>query len=239
MKYVFRDFGLFFCTDGVWADEIESALIVDTDHPDVLADELDAKAVLSPYLNGERVIYVLIEETRGDVNPVYRDEMPLIFPLLDEEELDELFTRLWLRFEPLTMEEVLDSDLYLKRDILFRGKDWRNGEWKYGDLFTQSGTTYIRVHNSGGDHEDFEVIAETVGQFTGMFDEDGERIFEDDIVEWRVNDSTRVGKVVYDEQGFDLTEKVGDIEWSICWDSYRGESRVLGNIYNNIVEGFK
>lgn len=110
MKYAFRDtIGLFFCTDGVWADEPENALIVDTDWPDVLADELDAKAVLPPYLNGERVIYILVEDTRGDVNPVYRDEFDLLFPLLDEDELDELFTRLWLRFEPLEMDEVLKA----------------------------------------------------------------------------------------------------------------------------------
>lgn len=112
MKYSFRrEDGTFLCNDGAWADDADDALIVDTDWPDVLADEMGPMVytILSPYLNGERVIYILVEDTRGDTNPVYRDEMPLIFPLLDEEELDELFTRLWLRFEPLEMDEVLKA----------------------------------------------------------------------------------------------------------------------------------
>ena len=41
------------------------------------------------------------------MNPVYRDEFDLLFPLLDEDELEELFTELWLRFSPLEMDEVL------------------------------------------------------------------------------------------------------------------------------------
>lgn len=111
MKYSFRrEDGTFLCNDGTWALEPDNALVVDTDWPDALANGMRHMVypILSPYLNGERVIYILVEDTRGDTNPVYRDEMPLIFPLLDDKELDDIFTELWLRFEPLEMDDVLD-----------------------------------------------------------------------------------------------------------------------------------
>lgn len=74
------------------------------------------------------------------------------------------------------------------RDILFRGKRVDNGEWVYGNLIVRKesdgcacgGKTFI---DSGKPFDTaVEVNPETVGQYTGMDDIHGEKIFEWDIV---------------------------------------------------------
>ena len=76
------------------------------------------------------------------------------------------------------------------REILFRGKDIDTNEWRYGAY-------YNGVHGGGlskiyEPHESLiidehtevfhRVLSETVGQFTGIDDMNGNKIFEGDIV---------------------------------------------------------
>ena len=78
----------------------------------------------------------------------------------------------------------------MNREILFRGKRIDNGEWVYGYLFIDiTGSRYIRVNTEKlGRYNDYQVYTKTIGQFTGITDENSERIFEGDIVEmtWNV-----------------------------------------------------
>ena len=74
------------------------------------------------------------------------------------------------------------------REILFRGKRVDNGEWAYGAYYglcrmtnKAGGFEYEHLMRQSNNEPLYMVDAETVGQYTGLTDKNGKRIFEGDI----------------------------------------------------------
>ena len=136
------------------------------------------------------------------------------------------------------------------REILFRGK-MDNGEWVYGsfcmDALEQFNGLcgidgFIRLYDKGkGKMQTYEVDRETVGQYTGLMDKNGKRIFEGDIVaqNWYDYDEPRddsFGKVVFCEYDCSFSvmdvNKDGFMPLGRC-GSYHWEVEVIGNIHDS------
>ena len=134
------------------------------------------------------------------------------------------------------------------RKILFRGKRIDNGEWAYGYYGVFGDTQQIFVPNAEARfcgkpiYGMWHIVnSETVGEFTGLTDKNGTKVFEGDIVEFDVQSGKTRDVVVWSDgeyngvAGFRLKSRA---LYSIT--SYnRQYFEVVGNIYDNadLLEG--
>lgn len=150
----------------------------------------------------------------------------------------------------------------MNHEVLFRGKSVETNEWVYGSYILEKygNTPYICYFEYGTfvNIKQVEVIPETVGEFTGMTDKNGIKIFEGDIVKTqpfydRPYSVTRKGKQflgvvnlhihkfkgneIFPEQKYNSfwqvdiiedTKKYNHYSWSRFWNC-----EVVGNKFDN------
>jgi hypothetical protein len=68
------------------------------------------------------------------------------------------------------------------RSTKFRGKRKDNGEWVVGDVHWNKDCTQCHIHERGQRIKSYDVIPETVGEWTGRKDRNNKDIYEDDEV---------------------------------------------------------
>ena len=116
------------------------------------------------------------------------------------------------------------------RTIKFRGKLKSNGNWEYGDLLHDDvGGCYIYPIEVRDSYKNNEVIPETVGQFIGLKDKNGEEIFEGDILDFNgIITEVRFVRGVF---AFLVN---GNLDDELCGDCRTDLfAKVIGNIYEN------
>lgn len=123
------------------------------------------------------------------------------------------------------------------REIIFRGKLLNSDDWLYGvPLEERSGKVLMHTQDESG-----YVDPATVGQYTGLKDKNGKKIFEGDIVAFE--DAKEDHEGYHDFLNRAVVE-YDDYSWALCGDiyvatmddlAYKGEfdGRVVGNVIDN------
>ena len=118
------------------------------------------------------------------------------------------------------------------REILFRAKRKDNGERVYGDLLKNIDCIKIREREKDITRiaKSYEVIPETVGQYTGLKDKNGKMIFEGDIVTGLFNYNKITGYIKYGSDCTFYIERNG--LYGILLNNAEDWLEVIGNIYD-------
>lgn len=121
------------------------------------------------------------------------------------------------------------------REILFRAKRIDNGEWVEGN--------YVKaelIHEDGYEHyiietmrrgKTYEIDPETLCQYTGLKDKNGNRIWENDIVSGYFNHKKITGFIKYGSNAVYYIEREGS--YGIHLDNSEDWLEVIGNIFDN------
>ena len=116
-------------------------------------------------------------------------------------------------------------------NIKFRGKFPKTGEWLYGDLIRNVEGAFAIVPpyeiSMNNYYRNYVVDKETIGQFTGLYDESGKAVYEGDLLRGYDNN---VIEVVWSDACFCgcisntiVSLRILDVE----------DRDVIGNIYDN------
>lgn len=135
----------------------------------------------------------------------------------------------------------------MKREILFRGKRKDNEEWAYGyfvkDVYGEA-IYPINPIQDGFPNEITDVDPDTVGQFMGLTDKNGNKIFEGDILrKWKSYYVSNKADIEYVPTS--ITDVATMAEFPLFWlenedfgderDGFEDaeEWEIIGNIHDN------
>jgi uncharacterized phage protein (TIGR01671 family) len=125
------------------------------------------------------------------------------------------------------------------REIIFRGKRVENGEWVYGAYLPKHKLICLEeTKPNSTEYIDLFVIPETVGQYTGLTDKNGKKIFEGDIVLCRIVGFREMkinkGFIEYTEDAFGVNiNGITPTQHCLSFSMKNGDVEVIGNIHDN------
>ena len=124
----------------------------------------------------------------------------------------------------------------MNREILFRGKDYK-GNWVFGHYaYFVNYPDSIKKHwildgeTEDGKRGDFEIDPDTLGQYTGLTDKNGAKIFEGDIVDISSFKPSRY-EVLFNRGGFCMRHSKEDAYYPD--GKYLEDGEIIGNIHGN------
>ena len=116
------------------------------------------------------------------------------------------------------------------REILFRGKLRGDGRWAEGNLAIKKDGVCIIMPDDTPLGCYGQVDPATVGQYTGLTDKNGRKIFEGDIVKMRTSGLSGQGEIVFKDGSFGVDDKKRKRFYYMYHDAVY---RVDGNIHDN------
>jgi len=132
------------------------------------------------------------------------------------------------------------------REIKFRGQRQSDNKWIYGDLLqpTEICDIYEISDCESIDGSRYDVVEDTIGQYTGLHDENGKEIYEGDIIDFSYdmfvgNFNTFVAKgiVIFEEGAFYVqcleNERLTKNESYLLYTINIDTIEIIGNIYEN------
>ena len=114
------------------------------------------------------------------------------------------------------------------REILFRGKN--NYKWFYGDLRRLNDGRVTICQD--GEPFPYEVYPETIGQFTGLIDKNGMRIFEGDLIRSTETGETAIVQWFSEHSAFMIWCKTSN-QVGFLYECEKSIIEVIGNIHDN------
>lgn len=125
------------------------------------------------------------------------------------------------------------------RKIKFRGKSIDGKGWLYGDLVSSADKKRFAILvNNKESYDECEVAPETIGQSTGLYDCNGNKIYEGDILKWEENGLMYVVKFwsgMFYASVQECNEGIfGGFPLHALTEHEEGKCEIVGNIYDNL-----
>ena len=111
------------------------------------------------------------------------------------------------------------------------------GHWVYGGIFPGTGAYSViygwesKDEQTGATLKKLTVYSDTVGQYTGLNDKNGQRIFEGDILKAPLGDRLIVFAVEWDKENGRFLGFTSDRQ--IVYAGREPKAEIIGNIYDN------